>query len=168
MQEVSRLKKSYKIPKYYRYFEKEVLDSYLPEMKSTIGVIDIKMIEDRTEKSLYYLFPLVERIVVEILKYKPDTDIEFSEQGTYRTLNSILSVNKNAKYFDDDIVALIKQYYSEEGLRNKMLHFRGQDNIEISMVDLLGIKVIVTKLLKKYKLTLENIEKTLDNDIELL
>ena len=158
----------YKIPKYYGYFSKEIMDSYLPEMKSTIGDMDANMIEDRTEKSLYYLFPLIERIVVEILKYKPDTDIEFSKQGTYRTLNSILSVDKNAKYFDKDLVALIKQYYSEDGLRNQMLHFRGQDNIEISFVDLLEMKVIVTKLFKMYKSTLLNIEKTLDKGIELL
>ncbi len=158
----------YKFPRYYGYFAKEVTNSYLPEMKSTIGDIDVNMIEDRTEKSLYYLFPLIERIIVEILKYKPDTDIEFSEQGTYRTLNSILSVNKNAKYFDNDLVVLIKEYYSENGLRNQMMHFRGQDNIEISFVDLLEIKVILTKLLKIYKLTLMNIEKILDKDIELL
>ena len=83
-------------------------------------------------------------------------------------MNSILSVNKNAKYFDNDLVVLIKEYYSENGLRNQMMHFRGQDNIEISFVDLLEIKVILTKLLKIYKLTLMNIEKILDKDIELL
>lgn len=158
----------YKIPKYYGYFSKEAMNSYLPEMKSTIGDIDVNMIEDRTEKSLYYLFPLIERIVVEILKYKPDTDIEFSKQGTYRTLNSILSSSKNAKYFDNDLLALIKDYYSENGLRNQILHFRGKDNIEISFVDLLEMKVIVIKLLKLYKSTLLNIEKTLDKGIELL
>ena len=137
-------------------------------MVNTIGKVDLIVLEDRTEESLYYLFPLIERLVVEILKYKPDSNIEFYEQGTYRTLNSILEVEENKKYFDKDLVILIKKYYEENGLRNKMLHFRGENNIKLTTIDLLATKVITIKLLKLYNLTLKQFDNTELNEIALL
>lgn len=157
-----------KFPKCYNYFKQEVEKYYLPEMVNTIGKVDLIVLEDRTEESLYYLFPLIERLVVEILKYKPDSNIEFYEQGTYRTLNSILEVEENKKYFDKDLVILIKKYYEENGLRNKMLHFRGENNIKLTTIDLLATKVITIKLLKLYNLTLKQFDNTELNEIALL
>lgn len=155
-------------PKYNDYFKKEVEKYYLPEMINTIGKIDLNVLESRTETSLYYLFPLIERLVIEILKYKEDANIEFYEQGTYRTLNSILDIEENTKYFDKDLINLIQEYYRNDGLRNKMLHFKGDDSIEITTIDLLATKVIVIKLIKLYNITLNQFYNTNLHEISLL
>lgn len=154
--------------KYYNYFKNEAERYYLPEMLGTIGVIDSKELESRSIDSLYYIFPLIERLVVEILKYKPDSNIEFYEQGTYRTLNSILEVEENSKYFDVNLVNLIKTYYKDNGLRNKILHFKGESDITLTTIDLLTTKVIVVKLLKLYNLTLKQYDNIELNEITLL
>lgn len=157
-----------KFPKYYNYFKQEIEKYYLPEMVNTIGKIDLNVLESRTEESLYYLFPLIERLVVEILKYKLDSNIEFYGQGTYRTLNSILESEENKKYFDKDLINLIKKYYNEDGLRNKLLHFRGESSISITIIDLLATKVIVTRLLHLYNVTLKQLDNIELNEIALL
>lgn len=157
-----------RFPKYYNYFKKEIEQYYLPEMINTIGKIDLNVLESRTEESLYYLFPLIERLVVEILKYKSDSNIEFYEQGTYRTLNSIFESEENKKYFDEDLINLIKKYYDEDGLRNKLLHYRGESSINITIIDLLATKVIVTRLLRLYNLTLKQLDDIELDEIALL
>ena len=159
---------SYKFPKCYCYFKKEIDKYYLPEMINTIGKIDLDLLENRTEISLYYLFPLIERLVVEILKYKTDTNVECYEQGKYRTLYSILSSEENTKYFDKNLVNLIKEYFKEDGLRNKLLHYRGDDTIKLTIIDLLAIKVISIKLLKIYNLTLKELDNIDLDEITLL
>lgn len=157
-----------KFPKYYDYFKKETEKYYLPEMSSTIGIIDLKELESRNVDSLYYIFPLIERLVVEILKYKPDSNVEFYEQGTYRTLNSILEVEENSKYFDMNLVSLMKTYYTDNGLRNKILHFKGESYITVTIIDLLATKVIVVKLLKLYNSTLKQYGNLELSEIALL
>lgn len=157
-----------KFSKHYNYFKNEAEKYYLPEMLGTIGIIDSKELESRNVDSLYYIFPLIERLVVEILKYKPDSNIEFYEQGTYRTLNSILEVEENSKYFDVNLANLIKTYYKDNGLRNKILHFRGERDITLTIIDLLTTKVIVVKLLKLYNLTLKQYDNIELNEIALL
>lgn len=153
---------------YYCYFKNEFIKYYLPEMKETIGVIDFEILESRDIMCLYYLFPLIERLVVEILKYKTDADIEFFKQGTYRTLNSIVFKEENSKYFDSNIINYITRYYADNGLRNKLLHFRGETYIDVSIVDLLEIKVIVLKLIKLYNLALKEFDYIEKINIELL
>lgn len=157
-----------KFNKCYKYFEKEVNKYYLPEMMHTIGKIDLELLESRTEESLLYIFPLSERLVIEILKYKQDADIEFYNQGRYRTLNAILESKENSKYFDNRLIILIKQYYNENGLRNKLLHYRGENIIETTNMDFLITKYICVKLLKMYNKTLQELEKVTLDKIELL
>lgn len=154
--------------KYYNYFRQEVEKYYLPEMINTLGIIDLDILESRTVESLYYLFPLIEKLVIEILKYKLDSNIEFYEQGTYRTLNSILDSEENKKYFNKDLINLIKKYYADDGLRNKLLHFRGKNSVNCTTIDLLATKVIVIKLLRLYNLTLKELDDIELNEIALL
>ncbi len=158
-----------KFPKCYIYFKNEAEKYYLKEMKNTIGIIDLQVLESRTIDSLYYIFPLIERLVIEILKYKPDSNIEFYKQGKYRTLNSILEVEENHKYFDSNLVNLIKKYYEEDGLRNRIMHYKGDNNnISLTTIDLLSTKVIVVKLLKLYNLTLKQYDSMELNEITLI
>ena len=133
-------------PRVYCYFKNQIEKYYLPEMITSIGIIDLEQLESREIESLYYLFPLVEKIIIEILKYKEDANIEFYSQGTYRTLNSIFTMEENKKYFNENLINLIKEYYGENGLRNQILHFRGYIQIEITTTDLLAVKIIVVKL----------------------
>ena len=63
---------------------------------------------------------------------------------------------------------LIKEYFKEDGLRNKLLHYRGDDTIKLTIIDLLAIKVISIKLLKIYNLTLKELDNIDLDEITLL
>ena len=76
---------------YNKYFSNEFRKSYLNEMKNTIGTINYDMLDSRSYLTLYYLFPLVEKLFVEVLKNYEDADIELYNQGTYRTIESAIS-----------------------------------------------------------------------------
>ena len=56
-----------------------------------VGKIDMEVIYDESFYSLYYKFPLIERLVLEIYKLIPGTNIEMYEQGTMKTINSIIN-----------------------------------------------------------------------------
>ena len=55
-------------PRVYCYFKNQIEKYYLPEMITSIGIIDLEQLESREIESLYYLFPLVEKIIIDIKK----------------------------------------------------------------------------------------------------
>lgn len=86
---------------------------------------------------LYYLFPLIEKTVVDYLKLEPEANIEIFEQGTYRTLNSIVQDPKNRELLGHKVAEKIVKYYDTNGLRNKFLHYSEDcpNNIDKSILD---------------------------------
>ena len=77
-------------------------------------------------------------------------------------------MEENKKYFNENLINLIKEYYGENGLRNQILHFRGYIQIEITTTDLLAVKIIVVKLIKLYNETLKHLYTMKLNKIALL
>ena len=57
-----------------------------------IGKIDTAAIRKNNIESLYYEFPLIERVVLEIYKLLPLSDVEFYQQGTMRTIMEMINI----------------------------------------------------------------------------
>ena len=115
---------------------------------SKIGKIDMSVINDNSFYSLYYKFPLIERLVLEIYKSIPGTNIEMYEQGTMKTINSIIINNKEFDLILPDLNEMIDRYFydSDDSPRNKIFHPRGTDTIEVK-VDFEEINCIIARLL---------------------
>ena len=64
------------------------------ETINVIGKIDLDILNSQIVESLYYMFPLIERLVLEIYKLIPDADVEHYEQGIMKTLLSIIKNNE--------------------------------------------------------------------------
>lgn len=134
--------------------------------KSIIGEIDIELLNFRTIESLYYGFPLIERMVLEIYKLVPDADIEHYEQGINRTLLSIIDRNKGIQVIPKNTIDILNRYYGDNGLRNQLLH-PNKDIIDIK-VSFEEVNYIIMQLMTILKKLLkENINYEF-KDIELL
>lgn len=148
-------------------FSKEYEKYYIEEMQDAIGLIDFKALDNNNFEVLYYLFPLIERIFIDILKYSIISDIEIYSQGTFRTLESALKKRENLNCFDSETIEVLNTFYCKQGLRNKLFHYRGQ-TIMISGLDIKAIKLLGLKLLKQYKKTLENATDFKDLKIDFI
>lgn len=89
--------------------------------KNIIDKIDTDFLNSGTVESLYYSFPLIERLVLEIYKLVPDADVEHYEQGIMKTLLSIIQNNK-AEVLPEQTIKILNKYYGNDGLRNQLLH----------------------------------------------
>ena len=69
-----------------KYFEND-------ETKRVIGQIDVDILYEEKVECLYYIFPLIERMVLEIFKLVPESDVEYIEQGIMKTPISIIENN---------------------------------------------------------------------------
>lgn len=100
-----------------------------------IGEIDIDLLNSNKVESLYYSFPLIERMVLEIYKLVPESDVEHYEQGIMKTPISI--IDNNVKVLPENTVNIIKQIYGDYGIRNKLFHVKSEFiNIEVSFEEI--------------------------------
>ena len=135
---------------------------------SKVGIIDMTVIENESYYSLYYKFPLIERLILEIYKSIPGANIEKYEQGIMKTINSIISNNKAFNVMPDDLVKKIELYFYDDDFspRNVVFHELGIEEKEVR-VDFEEINYIIASLLtilthvsSQYNLnTLKKIEK---------
>lgn len=93
------------------------------ETINLVGKIDIEAIKKNSIESLYYLFPLIERVVLEIYKLLPLSDVEFYQQGTMRTIMEMINKDSN-NYFPDNLISILQKYFADDGLRNKLFHVK--------------------------------------------
>ena len=145
---------------FIRFFESETTIS-------KIGKIDMEVIEDKSYYSLYYKFPLIERLVLEIYRSVPGTNIEKYEQGTMKTINSIIKSNSALELIPQNIIEKINVYFNEEddSPRNIVFHEWGENEKKV-VVNFEEINYIISNLLallnhmsKEYNLaTLKKIE----------
>lgn len=129
-----------------------------------VGEIDVNLLKSQKLESLYYSFPLIERLVLEIYKLVPYADIECYTQGVMKTINSIIDTNSN-DVLPENTINIIKKYFKDDGLRNKLFHNKdGSIKIKISFNE---INFLIMQLLSILK------QKLLENndfdfkDIEL-
>lgn len=128
---------------------------------SRIGKIDMNVINDNSIYSLFYKFPLIERLILEIYKAIPRSNIEMYEQGTMKSINSIINSNPDISIIYPDLKDMIYIYFSDsdESPRNKLFHPKGNFAITV-MVNFEQINDIIAKLLallnhviKEYKIS---------------
>lgn len=119
---------------------------------SKIGKIDMEVIRDESYYSLYYKFPLIERLVLEIYKSVPGTNIEKYEQGIMKTINSIIRNNHSFELIPDYLIEKINFYFNEkdDSPRNVVFHEFGTDNKKVA-VNFNDINYIIANLLALLK-----------------
>lgn len=135
------------------------------ETINVIGKIDLDILSSQIVESLYYMFPLIERLVLEIYKLIPGADVEQYEQGTMKTLLSIIKNNKMHVIPDKTIDILVK-YYDDDCLRNELFHIQ-KDVINIS-VSFDELNFVIMQLLSILKRLLKENDCNDFEDIEYL
>lgn len=96
-----------------------------------IGDIDVDLLRLNKIESLNYSFPLIERMILEIYKLVPESDVEHYEQGVMKTPISI--IDNNIEVLPENTVNIIKRIYGDDGIRNKLFHVKSEViNIEVS------------------------------------
>lgn len=119
------------------------------ETINLVGKIDIEAIKKNSIESLYYLFPLIERVVLEIYKLLPLSDVEFYQQGTMRTIMEMINKDSN-NYFPDNLISILQKYFADDGLRNKLFHVKddiGTISIDQKELDFEEIKFALMQLI---------------------
>jgi len=113
-----------------------------------IGKIDMNVINAKSLVSLYYKFPLIERLVLEIYKAIPGSNIEIYEQGTMKTINSIIDNNQSIDVLGPKIKDIINKYFfdSNTSPRNILFHPKGEGTPNIK-VDFEEINELIKNLL---------------------
>ena len=131
-----------------------------------IGKIKTELLNIKTVENLYYVFPLIERMVPEIYKLVPGANIEQFDKKTMKTINSILEHNKNLEIIPTEIVKIIQKYFKNDGIRNKLFHvslerqFKFKINIKEINYIIMQLLFILKKLNKNYEIeNLKIIEK---------
>lgn len=134
---------------------------------NSIGKIDIDFIRLEDEESLYYIFPLIERIVLEIYKMIPNANVEQYEQGTMKTIISIIESNKGINILPDNLVDIIRKYFEGyDCLRNKLFHPDGTEINEI--VSFEELHYVIFHLLSILKKSTKDFDNLKFDEIEYL
>lgn len=95
-----------------------------------IGDIDVDLLKLNKIESLNYSFPLIERMILEIYKLVPESDVEHYEQGIMKTPISI--IDNNIEVLPENTINIIKRIYGDDGIRNKLFHVKSEViNIEV-------------------------------------
>lgn len=115
---------------------------------SKVGKIDMNVINDNSIISLYYKFPLIERLILEIYKAIPRSNIEIYEQGTMKTINSIINSNKDILIIYPELKFMIDNYFSDDDSspRNILFHPNVKNRISVT-VNFEEINEIIARLL---------------------
>ena len=144
---------------FIKYFEND-------ETKRVIGQIDVEILHEEKVECLYYIFPLIEKMILKIFKLVPESDVEYIEQGIMKTHISIIENNDSSKVLPSYIIDIIKKYYKEDGPRNKLLHIGNAEiTVNVSFNELL---YLISNLLIILKNKLEEYTNFSFEDIKIL
>lgn len=100
-----------------------------------IGKIDIDFLKSNKVETLNYSFPLIERMILEIHKLVPESDVEHYEQGIMKTPISI--IDNNFEVLPESTIIIIKKLYGDDGIRNKLFHVKSEIvDIEVSFSEI--------------------------------
>lgn len=131
-----------------------------------IGKIDVRILNEPIVENLYYAFPLIERMILEIYKQIPDADVEHYEQGIMKTPISIINNNSSIEVLPENAINIIVKYYDGDCLRNKIMHVKNETiNIMVSIDEL---NYLIMQLLSILKRLLKENDKMQFEDIEYL
>lgn len=136
------------------------------QTKEVIGKIDVDILYEEKTECLYYIFPLIEKMILEIFKLVPGSDVEYIEQGIMRTPISIIENNNSYSVLPSNIIYIIKKYFKENGPRNKLFHIVNREkSINVNFNELL---YLISKLLIILKNKLKEYNNVLFEEINVL
>ena len=138
------------------------------ETKSVINSIDVDFLTSGNIKLLNYAFPLIEKMVIEIFKLLPDSNVEKYEQGTMKTIMAVIEENNQEYIIPKDVEEKISKYFKEECLRNTLFHPSDEVEIKIDDTCILDVLWIIAELLKILNELLKKYSNFEFNDIEYL
>lgn len=116
---------------------------------SILENIDFDLLKSQNYDDLIlYAFPLIERLIIEILKFNSISDIEVSTQGTYKTLNSV--INSNELHLSINDIQLLKELFKDDGVRNKLMHV-SDEIVEIDIAKIEEMRALIFVLIDKLK-----------------
>lgn len=116
--------------------------------KRLIGDIDVETISSNCVEALFYEFPLIERITLEIYKMLPMSDVEHYQQGVMRTILEIVRKDTN-NYFPENLINILQKYFGDDGIRNKLFHPKDTNGnliIKSDELDFQEIKFVIMQL----------------------
>lgn len=126
-----------------------------------------KLFESDNMAVLFYIFPLIERLVVEILDITSLINVETKNQGTIRTINSMLQDKETKKIFGKELYDNLKKYFADDGLRNQLMHYNPKVNkISANISDIREIKEMAINLAQLYETKLEETDAVLIKKLE--
>ena len=126
-----------------------------------------KLFESDNMAVLFYMFPLIERLVVEILDITSLINVETKNQGTIRTINSMLQDKETKKIFGKELYDNLKKYFADDGLRNQLMHYNPKVNkISANISDIREIKEVAINLAQLYETKLEETDAVLIKKLE--
>ena len=124
---------------------------YCGPVKELLKEIDYTIFNSDNVYSLLYLFPLIERLIIETLGLSFDMKVEIDEQGKIRTINSVLETEECKKIFDANALDALLYYFDSQGLRNKIMHFDPMiTSVECKNSDIFRIQQIALYLMVTY------------------
>lgn len=137
------------------------------ELERIISENNITLFDDQNATVLLYMFPLIERLVVEILDLSSIVNIESKEQGTIKTVNSLIQQEITKEILGNQLIEKITKYFKEDGIRNKMMHFDPDNNeIKCHFSDIQEVKQIAIELIDLYESKLEESKSIVLEKIE--
>ncbi len=130
----------------YNKKEKDVIEKF-NKRNNIIGEIDIYYWGLNSFETLYYFYPLMERLIINILSIEGREKIEIQDSQRMKTLNEIL---KDNMIISEYVTDKLKCIYNEEGNRNKLLHGEiFKDNINI-IKHIYEVRWITSLLMEEY------------------
>ena len=134
--------------------QEEFTKVYNGPVKELLPNIDYNMFIQNELTCLFYFFPLIERLFIETLSLSNIFNTEVKEQGTIRTINSLVIEIKNTKdVYDDNTISKLSKYYKEDGIRNLLFHFDPEINtLRIPIDDIYDIQNLSLELMNKYNI----------------
>lgn len=137
------------------------------ELERIIFENNITLFDDQNAAVLLYMFPLIERLVIEILDLSSIVNIESKEQGTIKTVNSLIQQEITKEILGNQLIEKITKYFKEDGIRNKMMHFDPDNNeIKCHLSDIQEVKQIAIELIDLYESKLEESKSIILEKIE--
>lgn len=146
------------------FFQKE----HSKELMNILHKDSEKLFKSDKLAVLFYMFPLIERLVVEILDITSLVNVETKNQGTIRTINSMLQDKETENIFGKELHDNLKEYFADNGLRNLLMHYDPKADIigayistvkEIEEMALMLAEIYENKLKETDTIEIKKIEK---------
>jgi len=125
------------------------------------GDIDPKVLSEDCFFSLLYIFPLIERLCLEMLSYDDTTSIEAYGELRYKELFSIL-YNENhehekdflKKYIGQDDFDVLNIFFARDGFRDNVFH--PGENREANVNDTQKVKLLLLQIIIAFNKVIDN------------